>query len=131
MRRLKLTSSLALVALCLGCAESPTANNAGVVSIVVAEPVTVGTFGSARLVNGSDSPVTIGAIWCYVRTDQQTSGGWTAIPPKSDICPLPALLLGKGESYAFQFAAPASTGIFRLRTIVAGDSVISEPFIVR
>jgi hypothetical protein len=131
MYRLKLTSNLALIALCLGCAKSPTANNSGVVSIVVAEPITVGTVGRARLVNGSDSPVTIGAIWCYVRTDQLTSGVWSAIPPKSDMCPLPALTLGEGESYTFAFEAPAATGIFRLHTTVAGDSVVSGPFTVR
>ena len=131
MYRLKLKFSLSVAFLCLGCAQSPTANTSGVVSLMVAEPITVGAVGSARLVNGSGSPVTIGAIWCYVRTDQLTSDGWTAIPPKSDMCPLPALILGEGESYTFAFAAPGSTGTFRLHTTVAGDSVMSGPFTVR
>lgn len=131
MRRRSLIPLAVLVALGAGCAADPVTTIPDGVFITVAEPITAGSSVSAELVNHSDAPVSIGWLPCYIVTDRRVGNQWAEIPKQPAACILPEFTVGPGASFPFPFSGPATTGTFRVRTMVEGKTVYSAPFIVR
>ncbi|MES2125220.1 MAG: hypothetical protein V4503_11095 [Gemmatimonadota bacterium] len=131
MRVRSLLVPLILASLGTGCVGSPTGVNPYGVFLAVTGTVDAGTTLTFRVVNNSRATVQVGALSCYVETDRLEGNRWTEHPRESGSCILPGYAVEPGKSRAFPLAAPATAGTYRLRALVAGDSVFSAGFEVR
>lgn len=101
----------------------------GAVHIKVDSPVFTNYVTNAAIQNQSGSVLQVGPIPCQVFRDKLEATGWQAIGQSAALCRQQTFTIAAGESYEFQFLAP-ERGEYRLRMIVAPDTILSEPFTV-
>lgn len=129
--RIRPLLALFFASLPAGCSHSPVGANGDGVYLAVTATVDPGASLDAHLVNHSDAAVQVGWLPCYVMTDRRVGDRWSEIPRENQACILPVFTVERGDSLPFPLAAPATSGTFRLRTVVGVDSVFSAPFVVR
>lgn len=131
MRAHRLLGRLLLASIGAACADSPTAENRAGVFLAVLGEAQAGASLDVRLVNHSTATVRVGWLPCYVETDHLEGRRWTESPRERGGCILPEYTIEPGKFFPFPLSAPATAGTYRLRTLVAGDSVFSAAFTVR